>query len=224
MRTVRIKGKDFQYEDVTSKYFTKKGPINKENALQLMGIITEVFDRHNIFFMPMWGTLLGIIRNGDFIDHDDDIDLMMLHEDEDKLYEALVELKEKGVYLCKQYKGQIYTFVSSTGIPLDIDVMKKAHFPYSLGYCVVLEKYRPKHLFGKYKKIDFKGLKISVPEDTDSFLTYFYGENWRIPQKGVKGRNFPKWMIVEDFLLKVKRKIRWIIQKYLGFHVDDYLE
>lgn len=223
MRSVNIGGRRFDYEDISSK-FAKNGPINKKNALKLIANITEVFDKHDIFFMPMWGTLLGIIRNGDFIDHDDDVDLLMLHEDEKKLYEALVELKERGIFLCKQYKGQIYTVVSSEGIICDIDVLRKAFFPYSLAYCVVLEKFRPKRLFGKYKKIDFKGLKISVPENSDEFLTYFYGESWRVPQKGVRGRNFPKWMIVEDFLLKVKRKIRWIIQKRIGIHIDDYLD
>lgn len=223
MRSVRISGKTFYYEDISYK-FPQKGPINKKDALKLMTNISEVFDKYGIFFMPMWGTLLGIIRNGDFIDHDNDVDLMMVHEDEGKLYDALMELKERGVFLCKQSKGQIYTVVSSDGITCDIDVMRKACFPYSLGYCVILEKYRPKHLFGKYKKIDFQGLKISVPENSDEFLTYFYGESWRIPQKGVHGRNFPKWMIVEEFMLKVKRKIRWIIQKKIGIHIDDYMD
>lgn len=223
MKIVNINGRKFEYEDISSR-FPQTGPINKKDALKLMTIISEVFEKYGIFFMPMWGTLLGIIRNGDFIDHDDDIDLLMLHEDENKLYDALVELKERGVFLCKQYKGQIYTVVSSEGIHCDIDVLRKAHFPYNLAYCVVLEKYRPKRLFGKYKKIDFKGLKISVPENSDDFLTYFYGKSWRVPQKGVRGRNFPKWMIVEDFLLKVRRKIRWIIQKKIGIHIDDYMD
>ena len=223
MRSVKIKGRVLDYEDVSSKYH-KDGPINKDDAFKLMSTISDIFDKHNIFFMPMWGTLLGIIRNGDFIDHDDDIDLMMLHEDENKLYDALMELKERGVFLCRQHKGQIYSVVSSEGIICDIDVMKKACFPYSLGYCVILEKYRPKRLFGKYKKIDFKGLKINVPENSDEFLTYFYGESWQIPQKGVHGRNYPKWMIIEPFLLRVKRKIIWIIQKRVGIHLDDYMD
>ena len=31
-------------------------------------------------------------------------------------------------------------------------------------------------------------------------------------------------MIVEDFLLKVRRKIRLIIQKKIGIHIDDYMD
>ena len=223
MRLAIINGKEFPYENVIPKYHIE-GPINKENAFKLLTIITEVFEKNNIFFMPMWGTLLGIIRNGDFIDHDDDVDLMMEYSDEDKLYEALHELKEKGVFLCKQFHGKIYTFVSSDGIICDIDVLRKTIFPYSIRYYMLLDRFRPKYLFGKYKKIDFKGLKVNIPENTNEFLSYFYGESWRIPQKGVQGRSFPKWMILETFVYKVRRKIRWIKQKKFGIHVDDYMD
>lgn len=224
MKYVKIDDEKFYYEDVSSKY-AKGGTIDKDKALKCLSILNEVFCKNGIFFIPMWGTLLGIIRDGDFIDHDDDLDFLMYKSDEKKLLHILPELKEKGIILCKQRKGQIYSFISSDGIDCDIDILSKAFFPYGLRYCMILEKFRPKYLFKEYKKIDFKGQTISVPKNPDEFLGYFYGSTWKTPIKGDRGhRPFPKWMIIEPLFLKFKRKFRWILVKKFGMHVDDYLE
>jgi len=41
----------------------------------------------------------------------------------------------------------------------------------------------PGHYFKDLVDMDFYGMKIKVPRDTDGYLTYRYGEEWRNPQK-----------------------------------------
>ena len=51
--------------------------IAKENLLLLKGIL----DKHNLKFLLSFGTLLGAVREHDFISHDEDIDLIMFKRD-----------------------------------------------------------------------------------------------------------------------------------------------
>jgi len=55
----------------------------------------------------------------------------------------------------------------------------------------------PSKYFDHLKEIDFYGVKVNVSADTDSYLAYRYGENWKIPDshfnqagkwRGVKAR------------------------------------
>jgi len=39
----------------------------------------------------------------------------------------------------------------------------------------------PEKYFLNLKKIDFYGINVNIPEDTDNFLVHRYGENWRTP-------------------------------------------
>ena len=39
----------------------------------------------------------------------------------------------------------------------------------------------PKHFFLNLKIIKFYNLELNIPQDTEDYLVYRYGENWNIP-------------------------------------------
>lgn len=66
-------------------------------SLSLLDSFDQFCKKHQLQYFLAWGTLLGAIRHKGFIPWDDDIDLMMLREDYDRLVELNIEQPEEGV-------------------------------------------------------------------------------------------------------------------------------
>lgn len=72
------------------------GIINKVMRVQidLLRKLVEVCKRHDLIVYPMYGTLLGLMRDGGIISGDDDIDVALSREDYDKLLELADEFTD----------------------------------------------------------------------------------------------------------------------------------
>lgn len=182
--------------------------FNKIKAIEMLKILKEVLQKKDVHFLLNFGTLLGAVRDHDFIPHDYDLDLS-LHEKYKKAFiDSLSELEERGIVLCGHYKGNIFNLFYD-GIICDIDIVFDMMFPYSLRYYRLLEKCYPKFYTDKTEFIDFLGGKYEVPKNPERFLEYMYGKNWRIPQKGKHARLFPHWMLLSRFHYYAKRFFRY---------------
>ena len=52
-------------------------PIDKKKAKENLSLLKRICNEHNLDFILFYGTLLGAIREHDFISHDEDIDIAM---------------------------------------------------------------------------------------------------------------------------------------------------
>ena len=108
-------------------FYKASGPLKiiQKADLIFMNEILKAFDKHNIKYALMGGCLLGAYRHKGFIPWDDDIDLMMLREDYDKVQDILNHefKKNNNVYMTKG--DAIRIFFRNT--PLQIDI-----FPFDL--------------------------------------------------------------------------------------------
>ena len=68
--------------------------IDKQIAKQNLSDFNSIANKNNLKFGLIYGTLLGAIREHDFIDHDEDIDLFVLSEQRDLLFNMLFELRK----------------------------------------------------------------------------------------------------------------------------------
>ena len=93
MEEIKIKGKCFNYEPEQLSYETSV-VIDKDIARENLLLFKKIADRNNFNFLIFYGTLLGAIREHDFISHDIDIDVVT--NDEDKLLEIIPELINNG--------------------------------------------------------------------------------------------------------------------------------
>ena len=70
--------------------------MNFEKAFKDLIDVKKILDKNGILFWLNWGTLLGAIRDNDFIDYDGDINLGVYFEDSKKILKSVDEFKENG--------------------------------------------------------------------------------------------------------------------------------
>ena len=68
----------------TYPLYTGVKVINKEISQENLLLLKRILDNYSIFFGLIAGTLLGAVREHDFINHDEDTDLFFLEEDKQK--------------------------------------------------------------------------------------------------------------------------------------------
>lgn len=153
--------------------------MDREQGLDNLRRLMPVLQEAGIFAAPTYGTLLGMVRDGDFIPWDEDIDLVMFSEDEQRLRNLLWTLREEGFELIRYDKRGLYSIMRG-GEYIDFYVMyptADARVRYSVARDFILEK----HL-RELEPFDFKGLSLLRPVDYDGFLRLNYGD-WRTPKQ-----------------------------------------
>ncbi|MFV0417761.1 MAG: phosphorylcholine transferase LicD [Dysgonomonas sp.] len=67
--------------------------------LEILTVVTDICDKHNLTYWVSGGTLLGAVRHGGFIPWDDDIDIELLRSDYKKLLRILPKELPANLYL-----------------------------------------------------------------------------------------------------------------------------
>ena len=154
--------------------------------------IKKIFNQENIIFWIGFGTLLGIVRENDFLDWDDNINILVYKED---IYSKLDILKNKFNSL-----GFIFRIIpkpKSIKINLHRYKHKNSIEGLFLDPLYLDNKYRlsnkfkhPRKFFEEYGTINFKNHIFRVPSPVKKYLKFLY-KNWKIPVKS----NIPdhKW-------------------------------
>ena len=166
------KGK-FYYRPIT--LYDGMKPMNKDIAIRNLKEVIDFLNIRGIKAHPLSGTMLGMVREHDFIEWDEDIDFFILKEDEEKWKDALWDLKEIGFELVRYYRRGLYSIMRE-GEYIDFYVMYKvANDIRTTSESFMFEKYITDTI-----TIDFKGVKVEIPRDYDEYLTFLYGD-WRTP-------------------------------------------
>ena len=175
----------------------KKRDALQKNGVALIHLIQQMLSRE--FFYFDMGTLLGIIREGRILGHDLDIDVAVHTSGQEQVFILRALLKEKGCKLLKSYS------ISEIGIVEDSFLINDIKFDVSYYF----EKGDKDVTYLMYKdpdnppvegclnvvelscspikeltKIEFNGMLINVPQNSEKYLAERYGEKWRIPDKG----------------------------------------
>lgn len=80
------------------------------NSRRLLLTLAEYFDASAIPYFVDSGSLLGIVRDGDLIPYDSDIDIGVFDRDLERLLGCREALRERGMYLrASSYRGSPYT-------------------------------------------------------------------------------------------------------------------
>ena len=129
--------------------------IAKENLL----ILKKIFDKYKLEFFLIDGTLLGAIRDKDFIYDDNDTDICINYSDLELLVKCVPDLIEQGLEPLRISNNEI-SFMKNNEY-IDIEFLKeKTRFTENLDI------------------IEFCGESFNIPSNVNEYLTICYG-NWR---------------------------------------------
>lgn len=158
-----------------------------------------------------YGTLLGLVRSGGLIEHDNDIDFGILTEDPD-LFDVACWFADRGYTLSRGFLlNDKLAEISLSLQGLDIDLFSFGETPYGYGSPSFFND--PKHPMPEatlkvaltavspiegIETLSAMDLEIPVPEASELFLIECYGESWRIPDPQWEDSASPSWKELND--------------------------
>ncbi|MDC0249428.1 LicD family protein [Flavobacteriales bacterium] len=199
--TIYTKNGDIVFEE---KNFSNPKLIDLIKSTNNLLLVKKVLDKNKVKFGLMFGTLLGAVREGNFIEHDEDIDLFVLEEDKDALINTLHELLDIGFKVCR-YDGELLSIIRDNEY-IDFYFFRK----YLLFYRKSSAGLTYKSAFLQETKSQaFLGTTFQVPKETESFLKVLYGVNWKIPIKNTGAMSYSKYIIMRE---KFKVRFPWMFK------------
>jgi len=158
--------------------------VARDNLLSLKSLL----DSNNVLFGLIYGTLLGAIRENNFIAHDEDTDLFMLDENKADFLDALLELREIG-FEVGRYSGSLISIIRNDEY-IDIYFFKKTKT--NIREC---EGYIIKTTFlENLQKYTFLGKDFNIPQNPEELLVCLYGKDWKTPMEGRPATNFSLYL------------------------------
>jgi len=197
---VTVPGGNSSIKEVLDSGFmvSKRGgiPTSSEKVKHNQDSLLKLYEELRCFFdqeigRPLfinYGTLLGIVRNGDFIPNDDDFDAGYVStktNPKEVKAEALVLIKillRAGYTISINSVGRLFKVQGSNGIHLDImPVWFEAEWNVAYrGICVKACQ----DDFVPVQKSLLRSHKVYIPNHPEVFLEGYYGKTWRVPDPG----------------------------------------
>ena len=168
--------------------------VNRRNFIDAVAALKDI----NPF--PFFGTLLGLIRDGDVIKGDDDVDLYVNIEFRDRAIECLIEVgfeidvnisPNQTPYFAQAVRifGEIRTFVDIYfyedlyALPYITERWNFAGTP----ACFEAHMNIPKYLLFPLKKKNTFGIDVWFPAHPKKILNFLYGDMWRRKLSKING-------------------------------------
>lgn len=175
------KNKDFrEYRHIP---FNHNKPLPK-NAFKTMVSCCEALESLGLTYRLTDGTALGLYRQGDFIPHDNDIDIDVL----DYINVDLInnKMKLESMHLGREviFKKKVQQLVYYNDDEVIFDIVfwhskDSKIFNYSeRGY----ERCQEKRFFNDLSEFDYRGRKYPMPSNIEEWLEMRFGPDWKIPK------------------------------------------
>jgi len=177
---ILIDNEKFYYEEV--ELFHGRKIMDPKISLENLRIFNNIMEKSQVLYGLFFGSLLGAIREKNFIEHDEDIDIYLLNEEREKFLRLLVLFKNEGLNLVRS-EGDMLSLMRNNEY-IDIYFFKpKLKFGFiKLRVFSNEYEYAAENLENPIKYI-FLGINISIPNNPKTVIEKIYGKNWRTPLK-----------------------------------------
>lgn len=199
----------YKYEELTFENGIKK--INREISKINLLSLKKCFDVNDLSFGLMYGTLLGAVREKNFIKHDEDTDIFILYENQNKLFDLLFELRNIGFEVGRLDSALLSVIKDGEYIDIYFYKLKNSTIRACEGYEIKAE------LLENLEDYSFLGEIFKVPKNPEKMLEILYGKNWKIPDLNAKATNYGVYLGVKFFIKNNSKAlfniISWIKKK-----------
>lgn len=184
--------------------------MDKQSKIDIVLSVKKVLDEYNILVWLDYGTLLGAVRDNDFICWDsNEFDLSIFYEQIGELRLLLPEFAKRGFKVFDiRFKDNIQ--IVRDGFKIDFNVYKRKgdvvvrryflnrwnFFGVFLGFvvkwlsfvffrfgCRVMLFTLDKKFFESFDRMSFLGVVWFVPNNVKGYLVHHFGDNWCVPDK-----------------------------------------
>lgn len=185
---------------------------NPKQLLENMVLIRDILQSHEIRCFLHYGTLLGAIREKDFIPHDDDADLGVFYDDFDKLLNIVPLLLQEGFSFESVRKGRLLQFIrNDEQVDLFVAIPKKI-FWIKQWWIDERVAIKASHL-DKLETIIFLDEDFLIPTNPEKLMKFLYGKTWQTPLAHIPSKTGIGWKIKK--LLNEPKKLFFYIKRFL---------
>lgn len=164
--------------------------LNKANLIEISEMIID------IEYFAFFGTLLGLTRESDIIEHDDDIDFLVNLNERDALINKL-KFSPFNIDF-ENPLNKTNFFLTATRKQANVETTVDFYFyENNRDRDFIVERWNffgntedpsfaihiPKNFIFPIIKEEYFGTKINLPNDKDAICKFLYGPNWRNPLK-----------------------------------------
>ncbi|MFB6341512.1 LicD family protein [Saccharicrinis sp. FJH62] len=185
-----IDGERFYYNEIHLEHGRKQ--IDREIARENIEIFYNVIEKTDITYGLFFGTLLGAVREKNFIAHDEDTDIYVFDEEKLKVKSLIPKLREVGLEMIR-YEDYMISLMRKDEY-IDLYFFKKIKH---IGGKELRKNYYSwefdAELMENQECYDFLGMSFPVPANPEHMLEIIYGKTWRTP---IKNYNAPKNTII----------------------------
>ena len=154
----------------TREFFNPDKKINKKNSRENILILRNILIKTKVRWGLLFGTLLGAVREGDFIEWDIDTDIFVFDEDKQDLLDAMPDLQEQGFRIIRFNNNRSILSIERKTDYIDFYFFKKS----LLGR--KCEKYFiPKKFFTDLAEIKFFEKNFPTFNHVKDYLIFQYG-------------------------------------------------
>ena len=168
------------WKRVRNLYHTPNTGMDPEKALSVLFEVDTLLKEQKVNYFLSCGTALGLYRDGNFIEWDDEIDIDVFSEIFVPKMEKLKEIFiKKGFVVRATFRGEPSKMsIFKEGVKVSFGAI----YDNKKGYrCDLYQKF-PSKFFDKPTKFLFNGRIFSLPNSIEEYLTYYYGD-WKTPIK-----------------------------------------
>jgi len=171
----------------------KQEYFDKTIGLRNLVAVRDILQGAGIRVFLHWGTLLGAVREKDFIPHDNDIDVGFYYSDIDKFLALGPVFEARGFEfithdISNRVDGYIYKVIRD-GVDIDLFPAREIHHTFRGKLWLLNERTTVNSRYlDSLETINFLGETFYTPADPIGLMRNLYGKTWNIPIANCQSR------------------------------------